>query len=136
MSYTVSPIGVVKNGITERPKSWKDVVSTIEINTTYQDGLLGLDEFSHIVVVFYLHFSQGYPMRLHPRGDPELPVVGLFSTRAPVRPNPIAVSVVKLLKITENVITVKGLDAFDSTPVLDIKPHLPVAEPEKLPEWV
>ncbi len=88
------------------------------------------------MVVFYLHLSKGYPMRLHPRGDPELPLMGVFSTRAPVRPNPIAVSVVKLLKITGNVLTVKGLDAFDGTPVLDIKPHLPVVEPERLPEWV
>lgn len=137
ISYQITPIGTVKNTYTQRPEgSWKNVVSTIVIDTKFKDGLKGLDDFSHIVVVFYLHQSTGTPMRIHPRGDPELPVVGVFSTRAPVRPNPIAVSVVQLITITDNVLTVKGLDAFNETPVIDIKPHLPVDEPEKLPQWV
>jgi tRNA-Thr(GGU) m(6)t(6)A37 methyltransferase TsaA len=132
----INPIGVVKNSIHERPETWKGTQSEVHIHKEYQEGLDGLQEFSHIVVVFYLHLSSAHTLRVHPRGKAELPVVGVFSTRAPVRPTPIGVSVVELLSISGNVLTVKGLDTFDGTPVLDIKPHLPVVSPTKLPSWV
>lgn len=132
----VTPIGVVKNGIHSRPKMWIDTVSEIHVDPAVQEGLDGLEEFSHVVVVFYLHLVERVLFKVHPRNDKSLPLTGVFSTRAPVRPNPIGVSVVKLLKIRENVVTVKGLDAFDGTPVLDIKPHLPVVSPERVAGWV
>lgn len=132
----VTPIGVVKNGIHSRPEMWIDKVSEIHVDTAVQEGLDGLEEFSHVVVVFYLHLVERVLFKVHPRNDQTLPLTGVFSTRAPVRPNPIGVSVVELLKIRENVVTVKGLDAFDGTPVLDIKPHLPVVSPERVAGWV
>lgn len=132
----VTPIGVVKNGIHNRPNMWIDTVSEIHVDKKMQQGLEGLEEFSHIIVVFYLNLVGRVLFKVHPRNDRTLPLTGVFSTRAPVRPNPIGVSVVELVNIDKNVVTVKGLDAFDGTPVLDIKPHLPVVSPKKLPSWV
>lgn len=136
MSISLVPIGVVRNGVTERPPAWKDVTSEIHIRKELQEGLDNLEEFSHILVLFYLHLSMSLHLKVHPRGDDTLPSVGVFGTRAPVRPNPIGVTVTELLSVKENVLTVKGLDAFDGTPVLDIKPHLPVLDPVRLPQWV
>ncbi|MGC1122232.1 MAG: tRNA (N6-threonylcarbamoyladenosine(37)-N6)-methyltransferase TrmO [Candidatus Methanofastidiosia archaeon] len=136
MSISLVPIGVVRNGVTERPPSWKDVTSEIHIRKELQEGLDNLEEFSHVLVLFYLHLSLSLHLKVHPRGDESLPLVGVFGTRAPVRPNPVGVTVTELLSIKENVLTVKGLDAFDGTPVLDIKPHLPVPDPVRLPQWV
>jgi tRNA-Thr(GGU) m(6)t(6)A37 methyltransferase TsaA len=136
MSLSLVPIGVVKNGVTERPPSWKDVTSEIHIKKELQEGLDNLEEFSHILVLFYLHLSMSLHLKVHPRGDDSLPSVGVFGTRAPVRPNPIGVTVTELLSVRENILTVKGLDAFDETPVLDIKPHLPMPDPVRLPQWV
>jgi tRNA-Thr(GGU) m(6)t(6)A37 methyltransferase TsaA len=135
-TVTLTPIGVVKNSIHERPETWAAVESTIHLEKQYVEALEGLEEFSHIVVVFYLHLSSSYVLKVHPKGKKELPEVGVFSTRAPVRPNFLGVSVVELVGIDENRIHVKGLDAFDGTPVLDIKPHLPVNPPTRVPEWV
>lgn len=136
MSISLVPIGVVRNGVTERPPSWKDIPSEIHIRKELQEGLDNLEEFSHILVLFYLHLSMSLHLKVHPRGDDTLPLVGVFGTRAPVRPNPIGVTVTELLSVKENVLTVKGLDAFDGTPVLDIKPHLPMPDPVRLPQWV
>ncbi len=102
----------------------------------------GLDEFSHIMVVFWMHLvprENRPPTRIHPRGRTDLPLVGLFATRAPHRPNPIGVSVVKLLRRHDNILTVAGLDAINGTPVLDIKSYMtPVDKPEdiRMPDWV
>ncbi|MBU7035497.1 MAG: tRNA (N6-threonylcarbamoyladenosine(37)-N6)-methyltransferase TrmO [Theionarchaea archaeon] len=136
MSICLVPIGVVKNGITERPPAWKDVISEIHIRKELQEGLSDLEEFSHVLVLFYLHLSMSSRLKVHPRGDESLPLVGVFGTRAPVRPNPIGVTITELVSVRENILTVKGLDAFDETPVLDIKPHLPMPEPVRLPQWV
>jgi tRNA-Thr(GGU) m(6)t(6)A37 methyltransferase TsaA len=136
MSLALTPIGTVKNGIHRRPEKWADVLSEIHIKKEVQEALDGLDDFSHIMVIFYLHLSGGGTTKVHPRGRKDLPVVGVFSTRAPARPNPIGVSVVELVKVEENILTVKGLDAFDGTPILDIKPHLPTVSPTRLPDWV
>lgn len=88
------------------------------------------------MVVFYFHLSSVSPLKVHPRGRSDLPLVGVFSTRAPVRPNPIGVSVVELLTVKGTVLTVKGLEAFDNTPILDVKPHLSDISPTKVADWV
>ncbi len=134
--FTVTPIGTVRNGIHERPERWADTQSEIVIESEYMEALEGLEEFSHIMVIFYFDQSSVHPLKVHPRGRGDLPLVGVFSTRAPVRPNPIGVSIVELIGVRMNVLTVKGLDAFDGTPVLDIKPHLSAITPTKVPEWV
>jgi tRNA-Thr(GGU) m(6)t(6)A37 methyltransferase TsaA len=74
------------------------------------------------MVVFYFHRSQGYDLTQHPRGDPRRPKRGVFTLRSPRRPNPIGVTVVDLVAIEGNVLRVRGLDAINGTPVLDIKP--------------
>ena len=140
---SLEPIGVVRNEIREHKRSgWGEVTSEVVIDEGLVDSLEGLEEFSHIIVVFWMHKSpagESPPVKLHPRGRADLPLVGLFATRAPFRPNPIGVSVVKLIGISQNVLTVVGLDAMDGTPVIDIKPFMtPLDNPAevRMPDWV
>lgn len=142
---TIKPIGIVISEITEPQRGmgeWGDAVSEIVIDEEWTEHLDGLDEFSHIMVIFWMHLvprENRPPTRIHPRGRADLPLVGLFATRAPHRPNPIGVSVVKLLRRHDNILTVAGLDAIDGTPVLDIKSYMtPVDKPEdiRMPDWV
>jgi len=139
----LKPIGIVRSEVKEHKRGgWQDVTSEIVIDEEWTEHLDGLDEFSHIMVVFWMHLvprENRPPMRIHPRGRDDLPLVGLFATRAPYRPNPIGVSVVKLLHRHDNILTVAGLDAIDGTPVLDIKSYMtPVDKPEdiRMPDWV
>jgi tRNA-Thr(GGU) m(6)t(6)A37 methyltransferase TsaA len=117
------PIGYVRNGITES-QDFSDVISDIVILPRFTDGLFRLEENDQIDVIFVFdrNMGEGYRLRLHPRGDESIPERGVFATRTPFRPNPIGLERVKLLGVEGNVVKVKGLDAFDGTPVLDIKP--------------
>jgi len=128
-TYTVRPIGHVENGITELDGVvWEDVESRIVIAPEFADGLEGIDDFSHIIVLCYLHRRAGEKdrqLQVHPEQREDLPLVGVFATRSPKRPNPIALTVVPLLRRKGNVLVVKRLDMADGTPVLDIKPYLP-----------
>ncbi len=141
---TLRPIGVVRNGVAEpTPEGWKDTVSRIVIRPELADALLGLDGWSHILVLFWPHRVPreviGSKHRLHPRDDPANPIQGVLATRSQIRFNPVLVTAVRLLKVKGNVLKVKGLDAIDGTPVLDIKPYLPAFDsvPEaRVPEWV
>ena len=139
----LKPIGIVRSEVKEHKRGgWGEVTSEIVIDEEWTEHLDGIDEFSHIMVVFWMHLSPvgtRPPGKIHPRGRADLPLVGLFATRAPYRPNPIGVSVVKLLRRHDNVLTVQGLDAIDGTPVLDIKSYMtPVDKPEdiRMPDWV
>ncbi len=108
----------------------------------YADGLLGLDGWSH-VNVFYWFDQNDTPQRrrilqVHPRGDEKNPLTGVFACRAPVRPNLIALSVCKIISVKGNLVTVDHLDAFDATPILDLKPFIPPDAPTKnvrVPAW-
>ncbi len=124
------PIGVVHNLIDKLPVqpvfAEEDYIAKIEIFLEYAKGLYKLEKFSHIIVVMYFHKSKGYNLIVKPHFDDELR--GVFATRSPNRPNPIAISTVKLEKIEKNIIYVKNLDAYDGTPVLDIKPHSPLVD--------
>jgi tRNA-Thr(GGU) m(6)t(6)A37 methyltransferase TsaA len=91
----------------------------------YVGGLKGLEDFSHIIVLFFLSRSKGIGMQVHPKGRTDLPLVGMFATRSPRRPNPIAMTICRLLKRKGGRLTVRGLDAIDGTPVIDIKPYIP-----------
>jgi len=128
-SFTLQPIGHVENGITELDGVvWEDVESRIVIAPEFADGLEGIDDFSHIIVLCYLHRRAGEKdrqLQVHPEQREDLPLVGVFATRSPKRPNPIALTVVPLLRRKGNVLVVKRLDMADGTPVLDIKPYLP-----------
>lgn len=138
----LTPIGVVKNGLKEPHwEEWAEVESEILIREDLSEALEGLEEFSHILVLFWMHrlpIRERSLFKVHPRGRLDLPLVGVFATRAPARPNPIGVTTVRLLERQGSVLRVKGLDAIDGTPVLDIKPHIPdhPAAKVKVPLWV
>ncbi|MBM3166604.1 MAG: tRNA (N6-threonylcarbamoyladenosine(37)-N6)-methyltransferase TrmO [Chloroflexi bacterium] len=144
MEFNLSPIGVVKNGIQGRHKGdhWKAVISDIVIHADLEDALDAIEGFSHIIVLCWLHEisdSERAVMKVHPKGNEELPLVGVLASRSPARPNPISVTTVKLLRRDRNVLKVQGLDAVDGTPVLDIKPHIPHYDspPQATtPDWV
>jgi tRNA-Thr(GGU) m(6)t(6)A37 methyltransferase TsaA len=139
----IEPIGIVHSPIKEgRDHKWGEVVSEIHITNTLKKGVQGLDAFSHIVVVFYMHkasFCIKEDLMRHPRGRDDMPLVGIFAQQAKHRPNPIGVSVVRLVDIKEGVLVVKGLDAIDGTPVIDIKPYFPIFDQRNdvvVPVWV
>ncbi len=111
------PIGVVR--------SVKGNVSEIELLPELQEGLYRIDDNEKLLVLFQFDRSEGYELKVHPRGDPSNPLVGVFASRSPNRPNPIGATVVQLVKVENNVLTVEGLDAWEGTPVLDIKPDRP-----------
>jgi tRNA-Thr(GGU) m(6)t(6)A37 methyltransferase TsaA len=126
----LKPIGTVRNTVRKPPKppyDWDNVVSRIEIEPELTEALDNLDEFSHIIVLFWMDRLANKPLllKIRPRHDPNRPLVGLFASRAPKRPNPIGETTVRLLKREGNLLTVSGLDALDGTPVIDIKPYLP-----------
>lgn len=125
----VKPIGVVRSPVKEpRMGGWESLESTIVVQDRWADALDGLEAFSHIVVVYWMHLvseeRRETTTHVHPRGDPQIPLQGVFATRSPVRPNPIGLRVVALLERRGNVLRVRGLDAIDGTPVLDLKPYL------------
>lgn len=137
------PIGVVKSIVTkEMDEKWGQVLSDIQISKHLTPGLKGLEHFSHIMVVFYMHkalFNANSDLVRRPQGRVDMPEIGIFSQRAKHRPTPIGVTTVQLIKVNENILTVKGLDAIDGTPVLDIKPHFPafdIAREVRIPQWV
>ena len=126
---TFRPIGIVRNGVQETPKrkDWQlETVSELVIEPEWQGGLEGLEDFSHIIVLFSFDRvdDEQVLLKVHPMHRPDLPTTGMFATRTPNRPNRIGLTVVPLLERKGNVLRVKGLDALDGTPVLDIKPYL------------
>lgn len=136
-------IGVVSSPITTIDfTDWADVVSEIKLDEALVPGLRGLEEYSHIIVVFHLHqvhFNPATDLVRHPRDRTDWPLTGVFATHTQFRPNPIGITTVKLLGIAGNVLSVKGLDALDGTVVLDIKPYMPdleVAEVAVAPPWM
>jgi len=148
MLYTVAMrikvwlVGTVENGITQNHKfDAEGTVSRIILAPRYGRALDGIESFSHIVVLFWLHkikSKEREVVKVHPRRDISIPLTGVFATRSPVRPNPIGMTVVRLIKKEGKILTVKGLDAIDGTPVLDIKPHIPenLAQTEiKVASW-
>lgn len=139
---TLKAIGIVRSKITQPPQSDPEkVVSEIVIDSRLTEALDGLEGFSHIVVLYWMHQAPAGkpPTKVHPMGKKEFPLVGLFVTRSPHRPNPIGVTTVRLLQRRGNILVVQGLDAFDGTPVIDIKPYIPgydsVAD-ARVPQWL
>jgi tRNA-Thr(GGU) m(6)t(6)A37 methyltransferase TsaA len=127
MKIHYEPIGIVHSPFKQtaetptQPTRSQGVLATVEIYQKYTEGLTDLDKYEYIILLCHLHLVREYRLKLVPFRGTELR--GLFSTRAPCRPNPIALSVVKLLKVDGNLISIKGIDLIDGTPVLDIKPY-------------
>jgi tRNA-Thr(GGU) m(6)t(6)A37 methyltransferase TsaA len=139
--FYVRPIGVVRSPVKEPAKrDWSQVVSEILVEPRWAEHLEGLEEFSHIYVIYILHLIRGRsPAKVHPWGMKDLPLVGVFATRSPVRPNRLGLRLVELLERRGTTLVVKGLDAVDGTPVIDLKPYTgryDVAENVRVPEWV
>jgi tRNA-Thr(GGU) m(6)t(6)A37 methyltransferase TsaA len=155
----LKPVGLIRNDTKEpsllarhgdldygnqaqRPTHPSEIVSEIIIDESYAGILDGIEEFSHLLVLYWAHLvePEGRSLtRVHPMGRNDLPLVGVFSTCSPDRPNPILVIAVRLLERSGNILRVEGLDAVDGSPVLDIKPYLPsyyAAKDVKLSDWM
>ena len=123
------PIGVVHSpfkkpkGTPIQPSGAKNIEGTVELFPEYTDGLKDLEDFSHIILVYHFHLSKRVSLRVRPFMDGE--VHGVFAIRGPSRPNPIGISVVRLVKIEENILHIQDLDILDGSPLLDIKPYVP-----------
>ena len=133
-TFHLYPIGVVKK---------TDTAVSIEIYDDYTDGLLGLDGFSHIAVFYWFDQNDTAEKRrvlqVHPRKDSRNPLTGVFATHSPQRPNLIGLTVCKILSIHKGSIEIEDIDAFDGTPVIDLKCYIPGSDGEKdvrLPDWV
>jgi tRNA-Thr(GGU) m(6)t(6)A37 methyltransferase TsaA len=117
-------IGRVENDFDEPapPPEIRAVESRIVLDPSLTEGLKGLEPGRRIMVVFCFHRSQGFDLLQHPQGDRSRPRRGVFALRSPHRPNPVGVTVVDLMAVEGNVLRVRGLDAINGTPVLDLKP--------------
>jgi len=138
---SIEPIGCVANSVQEPVDSgWGEVESRLVLREDLTPALAGLEVFSHVLVVYWMHRSEPPEvLRRRPRGRQDMPEVGLLAQRSKHRPNPIAVTVVTLVSVGEGELLVRGLDAIDGTPVLDIKPHYPEYDSPadaRVPEWV
>jgi tRNA (adenine37-N6)-methyltransferase len=132
-SFTVQPIGHVKIA---------DGRTQIVLDKKYQPGLLGLGGWSHVQVIWWFDKNDTPQRRsilqVHPRGDQDNPLTGVFACRAPFRPNLIALSLCKVVSVKDNVVQIEKIDADDGTPVLDLKPYAPgqdSASDVKVPKW-
>lgn len=136
-------IGVVYNAVKEpTDEGWGEVVSEVVLDESLAAGLDGIEEFSHVLVLFWMHrAAEAEPVRMRrrPQGRADMPELGIFAQRARHRPNPIGVAAVKLLRREGNRLFVEGLDAINGTPVLDVKPYVPAydrVEAPRVAEWV
>lgn len=135
-------IGHVKSEVTEpADMNWGQVESEIILEPEYAPGLLGLEGFSHLLVLTFLHEAEYNPekhLRRHPQEREDMPLLGIFAQRARHRPNRIGVTAVEILEVGEDRVKVRDLDAIDGTPVIDIKPYVPVYDSRdaKTPEWM
>lgn len=134
VEYVVRPVGEV----------WKtDERNVLHVFPQFREAVFGLEKFSH-VIVFYWFDKNDTPkkratLKVHPRADKRHPLMGVFATRSPVRPNLIGFSVCKIKSVDANGITIDDIDAFDKTPILDLKPYIQENDcvPNALvPEWV
>ena len=160
---TLRPVGVVKSGLKEpslvagssdlepgkrdgadreEAKKIRDLVSEITIDRRLEGILDGIEDFSHILVLYWPHElaeEKRNLIKVHPMGRKDLPLVGVFATCSPARPNPVLVTAVRLLERHENVLKVRGLEAIDGSPVIDLKPYNPhyyLVKNIKLSDWM
>jgi tRNA-Thr(GGU) m(6)t(6)A37 methyltransferase TsaA len=142
LGITLKAIGRVRNSIGKmKREGWESVVSEIILDPQLEEALAGVEDYSHLLILFWLSRVQraGRGMKkIHPKSRQDLPLVGIFATRTQYRPNPIGLTLVKLLGRRKNVLRVRGLDALNGTPVIDIKPITPRHEFPKdirVPKW-
>lgn len=124
----VNPIGIIRTPFKNKEETptqncKSKAIGKIKLFKKYQKGLKDIEGFSHLILIYRFHKSKGYELLITPFLDTELR--GLFATRYPRRPNQIGISIVKLVGVKNNILTVKGIDVIDKTPLLDIKPYVP-----------
>jgi len=123
------PIGIIHSpfkqpsGTPIQPAGARDVEGTVEVVPEYVEGLKDIEGFSHIFLIYHFHLSKGYFLAVKPYMDDKSR--GVFATRAPSRPNPIGISIVRLVRVDENILYIRDVDIIDGTPLLDIKPYVP-----------
>ena len=126
---TYNPIGIIHSpfndvkGMPIQPAGARGVAGTVEIKQEYVDGLKDIEGFSHIILIYHFHLSKNYSLKVKPFLDDNLH--GVFATRAPRRPNPIGISIVRLVKVEGCILHIEDVDILDGTPLLDIKPYVP-----------
>ena len=130
----VKPIGIIHTPFNHKKDapiqpSRSNARGEVEVYKEYEEGLEDIEGFSHIILIYQFHKSEGYSLKVKPYLDQNLR--GLFATRAPRRPNQIGLSVVKLLKKKENILFIEGIDVLEGTPLLDIKPYVPDFHPKE-----
>jgi len=136
----LNPIGYVKTEAVGDEVKDKSRTSQIVLRDNLVEALDGITGFSHLFVLFWLSQipdEQRMTLKVHPRGRMDMPLLGVFATRTNLRPNSIGLTLVELLKVEGNTLTVRGLDAFDGTPILDIKPFdsWDTAKNARVPDW-
>ena len=134
--YTIEPIGVVRSELTQledapmqgdegAPEAW------LEFTPQAAQGLMGIQPGNELIVLTWLHLAQRDVLQVHPRGDLNRPLTGVFATRSPDRPNPIGLHRVSVLEITGQKLRVVPLEAINGTPIVDIKPVLATSIPDR-----
>jgi len=133
-TFHMVPVGVIRR---------EGESASVEIHEKFVEGLPGLEEFSHLHVLCWFHESDSKvkraTLRVHPRGDRNNPITGVFATRSPRRPNPLALYTSRIHAIRDNRIEIDSIDALDGTPVIDIKPYIPESDSisgATVPGWV
>jgi tRNA-Thr(GGU) m(6)t(6)A37 methyltransferase TsaA len=122
-------------------EGWESVVSDVILDPKFEEALEGVEDYSHLLVLFWISRVQKGRRdlkKIHPKSRPDLPLVGIFATRTQYRPNPIGLTLVKLIRRKNNILRVRGLDALNGTAVIDIKPISPRHEFPKdtrVPKW-
>jgi tRNA-Thr(GGU) m(6)t(6)A37 methyltransferase TsaA len=137
---TIKPIGYVKTDAEGDEVKDKTRTSTIIIDPELLPALDGIEDYSHLHILFWMHEiseKDRIKMKVHPRGRTDLPLVGAFAVRTNHRPNPVGLTIVELLDVDKNILIVRGLDAFNDTPVLDIKPYdnWDIMTDPRVPKW-
>ena len=123
------PIGIIHSpfrevdGMPIQPSGALGIKGTVELFREYSAGLKDIDGFSHIILVYHFHLSRGYTLEAKPFLEEK--THGIFAIRAPARPNPIGISVVRLVRVQDNILDIEDVDIVDGTPLLDIKPYVP-----------
>jgi tRNA-Thr(GGU) m(6)t(6)A37 methyltransferase TsaA len=139
----IKPIGFVKRKSPDENDKNRSLISKIVINEQLTKALDGIEDFSHIYVIFWMDKIKDTEYLHHPGKTQDAKPVGIFATRAPIHTNPIGLTIVELIKREDNVLWVKGIDALDNTPVLDIKPYPDwehgiciVVDDFRIPKWL
>lgn len=148
LSFEVRVVGVVRVDLSDEEvrENAGHVSGRVEVFEEYAEALDGVDDYSHLFLISYLHRAPDErPLKIKPRrllrkgvSLEELPTVGVFASDSPLRPNPIALTLVRLVRREGRFLEVEGLDLFDGTPILDIKPYISdyKAERHRTPDWV